>query len=342
MILRSESSHKHYRRETMKLGKAPRIAYGEELLALAKVNRNIVALDGDLSKSTMTCLIEEALPAQYFEMSIAEANMVTTAAGMALMGKIPFVNSFAVFVTGRAFDQVRQSVAYPRLNVKICGSSSGFSDFGDGATHQSIEDITLMRALPNMVVLSPVDEIETRAMVRFMADYDGPVYIRLDRGDAPIVLDENYQFALGEPTVVKPGRDIVIFATGQMVGIALSACERLAHEGIQPEVVNIGTIKPMNESAIIALAEKAGAVVTVEEHNIRGGLGSAIAEALMKTRIPIVPVGIKDRFGQSATDYCVLLKEYGLTEDAIAKAVREARSLKFNTIDILDSSIDPE
>ncbi len=312
----------------MKLGKAPRIAYGEELLELAKKNKNIVALDGDLSKSTMTCLIEEAFPERYFEMSIAEANMVATAAGMALKGKIPFVNSFAVFITGRAFDQVRQSVAYPSTNVKICGSSSGFSDFGDGATHQSVEDLALMRCLPNMIVLSPVDEYETREMVRFMVDHQGPVYIRLDRNETPVILDEKYRFTLGEPNVIKPGKDVTIFATGQMVSLALTAADRLAQDNCSAQVINVGTIKPMNEEAVRNLALKTGAVVTVEEHTIRGGLGSAVAEALMKTKIPIVPVGVQDRFGQSAAGYDDLLKVYGLTAEAITAASKEVLSLR--------------
>lgn len=312
----------------MKLGKAPRIAFGEELLALARKNRDIVALDGDLSKSTMTCLIEEAFPERYFEMSIAEANMVATAAGMALQGKIPFVNSFAVFITGRAFDQVRQSVAYPGANVKICGSSSGFSDFGDGATHQSVEDMALMRCLPNMIVLSPADEIETREMVRFMVDHKGPVYIRLDRNETPLILDEDYRFQLGEPTVIRRGKDVTVFATGQMVALALDAADLLSPGNLSLEVVNAGTIKPLNEETVRALAGKTGAVVTAEEHTLRGGLGSAVAEALMKTKIPIVPVGVQDRFGQSAAGYQELLQAYGLTAGAIAAAVREASGLK--------------
>jgi transketolase len=261
-------------------------------------------------------------------MSIAEANMVATAAGMALKGKIPFVNSFAVFITGRAFDQVRQSVAYPGANVKICGSSSGFSDFGDGATHQSVEDMALMRCLPNMIVLSPVDEYETREMVRFMAAHTGPVYIRLDRNETPVILDEKYKFELGEPIVIKPGKDVTVYATGQMVSIALAAARQLEQEGINPEIVNVGSIKPIKEEPIRKLAYKTGAVVTVEEHNLRGGLGSAIAEALGKTKIPIVPVGVQDRFGQSAADYRELLIEYGLTAEAITKAVKEAGGLK--------------
>ena len=238
------------------------------------------------------------------------------------------MNSFAVFLTGRAFDQIRQSVAYPANNVKLGGSSSGFSDFGDGATHQSIEDLALMRVLPNMIVLSPVDEIETRAMVRFMVEYHGPVYIRLDRGETPLLLDENYRFVLGEPTVLQTGSDVTIFGTGQMVSLALQAAEILAKEGISTEVVNIGTIKPMNAKAMIALAEKTKAVVTAEEHTIRGGLGSAIAETLMKTKIPIVPVGIQDRFGQSAHSYEELLVEYGLTKEAIYAAVKEVLTVK--------------
>ena len=312
----------------MKSGKAPRIAYGEKLLELAKINRDIVALDADLSKSTMSCLIEEHLPERFFEMSIAEQNMVTTAAGMALKGKIPFVNSFAVFLTGRAFDQIRQSVAYPATNVKLCGSSSGFSDFGDGATHQSIEDLALMRVLPNMVVLSPVDEIETREMVKFMVNHEGPVYIRLDRNETPIILPENYQFVPGQPTVIKEGRDVIIFATGRMVSLAINAAVKLDKEKIAAEIVNIGTIKPMNEEAIVQLARKTKAVVTIEEHNIHGGMGSAIAETLMKTKIPIVPIGIQDRFGQSARSYEELLEEYGLTEEAIYKAVKEVNKIQ--------------
>ena len=312
----------------MKLGKAPRIAYGEEVLKLAKTNTDIVSLDADLSKSTMSCLIEEHFPERFFEMSIAEQNMVATAAGMALKGKIPFVNSFAVFLTGRAFDQIRQSVAYPANNVKVCGSSSGFSDFGDGATHQSIEDLALMRSLPNMIVLSPVDEIETRAMVRFMVEHKGPVYLRLDRNDVPLIFDESYQFTLGEPTVIQTGTDVTIFGTGQVVNLALQAAELLAQENISVEVVNVGTIKPLNEQTVTDLATKTGAVVTVEEHNIHGGLGSAIAETLMKSKIPIVPVGVQDRFGQSAKTYEELLVEYGITKETVCDAVKEVATLK--------------
>ena len=314
--------------DTVRLGKAPRIAYGETLLALARTNRDIVALDGDLSKSTMSCLIEQAFPDRYFEMSIAEQNMVATAAGLALKGKIPFVNSFAVFVTGRAFDQVRQSVAYPANNVKLCGSSSGLSDYGDGATHQSIEDLAIMRVLPHMVVLSPVDEIETREMVKFMAEYRGPVYIRLDRGDTPVVLSDDYRFVLGQPNVIRAGKDVTVFATGRMVSLALEAAASLAPQGVSAEVVNVGSIKPMDQAAIVTLARKTGAVVTAEEHSLCGGFGSAIAEVLMKTKIPIVAVGIQDRFGQSAHRYEDLLTEYGLTAEAIANAAREARALK--------------
>ncbi|MBD3306444.1 transketolase family protein [candidate division KSB3 bacterium] len=312
----------------MKLGKAPRIAYGETLLELAKTNPDIVALDGDLSKSTMTCLLEEHFPERFFEMSIAEQNMVATAAGMALKGKVPFVNSFAVFMTGRAFDQIRQSVAYPVTNVKICGSSSGFSDFGDGATHQSIEDLALMRALPHMIVLSPLDEIETREMVKFMVAHDGPVYIRLDRNELPILLPEDYQFTLGQPTIIREGSDVTVFATGRMVSLALEAANTLDEEGISAEVVNIGTIKPMHTEAIVHLASKTRAVVTAEEHNIYGGLGSAIAETLMKTKVPIVPIGVKDQFGQSAHSFEELLAEYGLTADAIYDAAKEVLTVK--------------
>jgi transketolase len=312
----------------MKLGKATRIAYGEEILELAKKNRDIVALDADLSKSTMSCLMEDSFPERFFEMSIAEQNMVGTAAGMALKGKIPFVNSFAVFMTGRAFDQIRQSVAYPKLNVKIGGSSAGFSDFGDGATHQSIEDLAIMRSLPNMIVLSPVDEIETREMVRFMVNYKGPVYIRLNRNDTPLILKQDYRFILGQPVTLNKGNDVTVFCTGEMVRVSLEAQEILEKEGISVQVVNISTIKPMNEKLIIDLVQNTKAVVTVEEHNIHGGLGSAISEVIMKTKIPIVPVGVKDRFGQSAGNYEELLIEYGLTKEEVCRAVKEVLKIK--------------
>ncbi len=313
----------------MKTGVAPRLAYGEKLLELARSNKDIVALDADLNTSTMSCLIEQNYPERFFEMSIAEQNMVATAAGMALKGKIPFVNSFAVFLTGRAFDQVRQSVAYPALNVKICGSSAGLSDYGDGATHQSVEDIALMRALPNMVVLSPVDEIETRAMVEFMVGHKGPVYLRLDRNDTPIILDDSYKFELGKPTLIAEGTDVTIFATGRMVSIAIGAAETLkANDNISAQIVNVGTIKPLDQAAVQKFAGKTGAVVTAEEHNVFGGMGSAIAESLMTSKIPIVPVGVQDRFGQSAMTYEELLVEYGLTEEAIAQAARKVITYK--------------
>lgn len=313
----------------MKMGAAPRLAYGERLLELAHTNNDIVSLDGDLSKSTMSCLIEEAYPDRFFEMSIAEQNMVATAAGMALKGKIPFVNSFAVFLTGRAFDQVRQSVAYPSLNVKLCGSSAGLSDFGDGATHQTVEDLALMRALPNMTVLSPLDEIETRMMVDFMVDYNGPVYLRLDRNDTPLLLDDSYRFRLGKPNLIKEGTDLTIFATGRMVSISLKAAELLADsDGISAQVVNVGTIKPLDKKTVWSFAQKTGAVVTAEEHNVFGGLGSAIAETLMLSKIPLVPVGIQDRFGQSAHTFEELLVEYGLTEKSVAEAAKTVLSVK--------------
>jgi transketolase len=313
----------------MKMGAAPRQAYGEKLLELAHDNKNIVALDGDLSKSTMSCLIEENYPERFFEMSIAEQNMVATAAGMALKGKIPFVNSFAVFLTGRAFDQVRQSVAYPALNVKVCGSSAGLSDFGDGATHQSVEDIALMRSLPNMIVLSPVDEIETKAMVDFMVRHNGPVYLRLDRNDTPIILDASYKFELGKPNLIAEGSDVTIFASGRMVSIAIKAAELLKKtDNVSAQIVNVGTIKPLDQKAVQGFAEKTGAVVTAEEHNVFGGMGSAIAESLMTSKIPIIPVGVDDRFGQSAKSFEDLLVEYGLTEESIAQAARKVLTFK--------------
>ena len=232
-----------------------RKAYGETLVQLGRENKNIVVLDADLSKSTMTCFFEQEFPDRYFEMGIAEANMISFAAGLSLTGKIAFVNSFAVFSTGRPFDQIRQGVAIGKLNVKICGSSAGLSDFGDGATHQSVEDIAIMRAIPNMTVISPCDAIETKKAVRFAAEYDGPVYIRVSRNDLPEIFPYDMEFTLGKPVVLREGNDITVFATGTMVYEALVAAEKLSSLGISARVVNVSTLKPVDDESIIKLAE---------------------------------------------------------------------------------------
>ena len=301
-----------------------RTAYGEALVALGRENKNIVVLEADLGKSTMSCLFQAAYPERYFEMSIAEANMASTAAGLALTGKIPFINSFAVFSTGRCYDQLRQTISIAGLNVKICGSSAGLSDYGDGSTHQSIEDMGMMRGIPGMTVLVPVDAVETAKMVAAMVDHSGPVYIRINRNDLPILTPADTPFEIGKLYTVKEGSDAVVFANGVMVSRALAAAEELAAEGISVKVVNVSTIKPLDRQGVIDAAKGMKAVVTAEEHSVIGGLGSAIAEALRREpHAPIDFVGVEDVFGTSAYNYEELLVHYGLTAQAVSAKVRE-------------------
>lgn len=301
-----------------------RTAYGEALVALGRENKNIVVLEADLGKSTMSSLFQAAYPERYFEMSIAEANMASTAAGLALTGKIPFINSFAVFSTGRCYDQLRQTISIAGLNVKICGSSAGLSDYGDGSTHQSIEDMGLMRGIPGMTVLVPVDAVETTKMVAAMADHSGPMYIRINRNDLPILTPADTPFEIGKLYTIREGGDVVVFANGVMVSRALTAAEELAAEGISVKVVNVSTIKPLDRQAVIDAAKGMKAVVTAEEHSVIGGLGSAIAEALRReNRAPLDFVGVEDVFGTSAYNYDELLAHYGLTSQAVAAKVRD-------------------
>ena len=306
-----------------------RTAYGEALVALGRENKNIVVLEADLGKSTMSSLFQAAYPERYFEMSIAEANMASTAAGLALTGKIPFINSFAVFSTGRCYDQLRQTISIAGLNVKICGSSAGLSDYGDGSTHQSIEDMGMMRGIPGMTVLVPVDAVETTKMVAAMADHSGPMYIRINRNDLPILTPADTPFEIGKLYTIREGGDVVVFANGVMVSRALTAAEELAAEGISVKVVNVSTIKPLDRQAVIDAAKGMKAVVTAEEHSVIGGLGSAIAEALRReNRAPLDFVGVEDVFGTSAYNYDELLAHYGLTSQAVAAKVRELLKAK--------------
>ena len=300
-----------------------RTAYGEALVALGKENKNIVVLEADLGKSTMSNLFQVAYPERYFEMGIAEANMASTAAGLALTGKTPFINSFAVFSTGRCYDQLRQTISIAGLNVKICGSSAGLSDYGDGSTHQSVEDMNLMRGIPGMTVLVPVDAVETTKMVAAMANHPGPMYIRINRNDLPILTPTDTPFEIGKLYTVKEGTDVVVFANGVMVSRALTAAEELAAQGVSVKVVNVSTIKPLDRQAVIACAKGMKAVVTAEEHSVIGGLGSAIAEALrLEKGAPLDFVGIEDVFGTSALNYEELLVHYGLTAQAITAKVK--------------------
>lgn len=311
----------------MRTSDSLRKTYGETLVALGRENTDIVMLEADLGNSTMSSLFWQEYPDRYFQVGIAEQNMASVAAGLALAGKIPFINSFAVFVTGRAYDQVRSSITIPNLNVKLCGSSAGLSDFGDGKTHQSIDDIALMQVLPNMTVLSPCDAVETEQMVKAMVEHKGPVYLRINRNDLPVVMDTNIDYHIGKMTQMVDGQDVVVFATGIMVQHSMEAAKILATEGIGVRVVNVSTIKPLDTKALLAYTEGVKAVVTAEEHSLYGGLGSVVAQALATRALPIGMVGIKDRYGTSAENYKILLEAYGLTSGDIARKIREILSV---------------
>ena len=302
----------------------PREVYGRTLVELGRENRDVVVLEADLGKSTMSCYFEQAFPERFFEMGIAEANMTSFAAGLALTGKIPFTNSFAVFAAGRAFDQIRQGICIPGLNVRIVGSSCGLSDFGDGSTHQSVEDVAIMRAIPNMTVLVPADGNETRSMTRALVEYQGPAYMRITRNDVPDVMPVDEPFVAGTPYLIRQGSDAVVFAHGQLVSLALEAAGILSDAGISTRVVNVSSMKPVDMAALAALADGMKGVVSAEEHSLIGGLASLIREALQGRAVPMRAIGIDDRFGQSAHRYEDLLQAYGLTPAHIAAAVRQA------------------
>ena len=302
--------------------KATRAAYGEALAELGKSNDKVVVLDADLSKSTMTATFQKAFPDRFFNAGIAEANMVDIAAGMSTMGLIPFCSTFAMFGTGRVYEQIRNSIAYPRLNVKLCMSHAGVSVGEDGASHQCLEDLALMRAIPGMTVICPADANETRKAVFAAAELDGPVYIRLARLATP-VFEEDYPFQIGKATVLREGADVAVFATGLMVSEALKAAELLAGEGVSAAVINVHTVKPIDEECVAAWAEKCGRVVTVEEHSVIGGLGDAVAGALMgRVHCAFRKIGVQDQFGQSGKAWDVLA-EYGLTAPQIAQSIKE-------------------
>ncbi|MTK12986.1 MAG: transketolase family protein [Clostridiaceae bacterium] len=308
---------------------ATREAYGKALAKLGQENEKIVVLDADLSKSTKTADFKKVCPERFINMGIAEGNMVTVAAGMSTCEKIPFVSTFAVFASGRAFEQIRNSVCYPELNVKICATHAGITVGEDGASHQSIEDISLMRSLPNMTVISPSDAVETEAAIKAIAEYKGPCYVRLGRSGVPVINDNSeYKFEIGKAVTLREGKDAVVIATGIMVDAALEAYNTLSEEGIKVKVINIHTIKPIDKEAIIKAARETGVVITAEEHSIIGGLGSAVCEVLSENQpTPVVRVGVKDTFGESGKP-AELLKAYGLTADDIVKAVKKGLTLK--------------
>ena len=302
------------------MGTATRAAYGHVLKTEVYKNPNVVVLEADLGNATKSNAFKEVAPERYFNMGIPEQDLIGTAAGFAAAGKIPLASTFAVFATGRAFEQVRNSVCYPKLNVKICATHAGLTVGADGGSHQAIEDISLMRTLPNMTVINPADAKEAEAAVLAAIDYQGPVYIRLGRAETKDIHDDSYHFEWGKAEVLRQGSDVTIFATGIMTAKALDAAETLAKQGVQAEVINVHTIKPLDEETVIASAKKTGKVVTAEEHSIIGGLGSAVAEVLAR-QCPTKQafVGVQDSFGESGSPND-LLEKYGLTTEAIVKA----------------------
>lgn len=308
---------------------ATREAYGKALAKIGQENENIVVLDADLSKSTKTAEFKKVCPERFINMGIAEGNMMAVAAGMSTCGKIPFVSSFAMFAAGRAFEQIRNSICYPKLNVKICATHAGITVGEDGASHQSVEDISLMRSIPNMTVICPSDAVETEAVIKAVSELKGPCYVRLGRSGVPVINDRpDYKFELGKAVTLREGKEATIIATGIMVDAALEAYNTLSEEGIKVKIVNIHTIKPIDKDAIINSARETGVVITAEEHSIIGGLGSAVCEVLSENLpTPVVRVGIKDTFGESGKPV-ELLKAYGLTSDDIVKAVKKGLSLK--------------
>lgn len=301
---------------------ATRESYGNALVELGKEHEDLVVLDADLAAATKTGTFKKAFPDRHIDCGIAEANMVGIGAGLAAAGMVPFVSSFAMFAAGRAFEQVRNSVGYPHLNVKIGATHAGISVGEDGATHQCNEDIALMRTIPGMVVISPADDVEAKAAVRAAYEYDGPVYLRFGRLAAPVIFDEEtYKFEIGKGQVVTEGTDVTIIATGLMVGNSMEAAEMLAEKGISAKVINMATIKPLDEELVIAAAKETGKVVTVEEHSVIGGLGSAVCDVLSeKCPTPVLKVGVNDVFGHSgpALD---LIAEFGLDAKGIAEKV---------------------
>ena len=306
------------------MGVATRQAYGDSLKELGGQNKNIVVLDADLSKSTMTASFAKVYPKRFFNVGIAEQNLIGVAAGLAASGKVPFVSTFAMFAAGRAFEQVRNSLCYPKLNVKIAATHAGLTVGEDGATHQAIEDVSLMRSIPNMTVIVPADAVETQKAVQFAAEYNGPVYIRLGRMAVPDIFGTDYIFEMGKAVQIIEGKDVTIIATGIMVNLALSAAQALRHEEISVRVLNIHTIKPIDKEAIIRAAKETGAIVTCEEHSIIGGLGSAVAEVLVENcPVPMERIGVMDTFGESGTPDGLLIK-YGLTARDIVIAVKKA------------------
>ena len=302
---------------------ATRESYGNALVELGKEHEDLVVLDADLAEATKTGMFKKVFPERHIDCGIAECNMIGVAAGIAATGKVPFASSFAMFAAGRAFEQVRNSVGYPHLNVKIGATHGGISVGEDGATHQCCEDIALMRTIPGMTVIVPSDDIEAKAAVKAAAAMEGPVYMRFGRLAVPVINDEDYKFEIGKAITLREGTDVTIIATGLEVSESLAAAEKLAADGISAEVINMHTIKPLDEAAVVAAAAKTGKIVTVEEHSVIGGLGSAVCDVVAeKAPAKVMKIGVNDTFGESGPAV-ELIKKYGLDADSIYAKVKE-------------------
>lgn len=308
--------------------KATRQSYGEALVKLAQTNEKVIVFDADLAGATKTGMFKKACPERFFDCGIAEANMMVAAAGASTCGLIPFASTFAMFASGRAFEQVRNSIGYPHLNVKIGATHAGVSVGEDGATHQCNEDIALMRTIPGMTVICPADDIEAQAAVFSAAEYQGPVYLRFSRLASPVFNGPDYKFQMGKGVTLREGSDVTIVATGLLVYEAIQAADLLASQGISARVINIHTIKPIDKELLIKAARETGAIVTAEEHSVIGGLGAAVAEAIGEDcPVPIVRIGVQDSFGHSGKGG-ELLTEFGLCADNIVAQVKKALTLK--------------
>ena len=310
------------------MGAAQRNYYGKALARLAKERDDVVVLDADLAGSTKTSEFKKVAPERFVEVGIAEQDMIGVASGLAASGKTVFASTFAVFATGRCWEQIRLAVAYPKQNVKIVSTHCGISVGEDGASHQALEDIAIMRAIPNMVVISPADAHQAYAATMAIAEERGPCYMRLGRADFPLIYPEDVKFEIGKADVLREGSDVTLIGTGQMVSYCLDAAKALSEEGISAEVINISTIKPLDADAVIGSVKKTGCAVTAEEHSIIGGLGSAVAEAISEScPVPLVRVGTKDTFGESGKAE-MLMEKYGLTANDIVKAAKDSISKK--------------
>ena len=312
--------------------KSLRDEYGAALADLGEINKDIVVLDSDLSSSTRTSVFAKKFPERFFNMGVAEQDMLSTAAGLAAAGKIPFASTFAIFATGRAWEQVRQSVCLSNLNVKIVSTHGGITVGEDGPSHQALEDVAIMRVMPNLTVVVPCDAVETRAVVKKAAETYGPFYVRTAREKFPVLMDKDYVFTPGKGVVLRHGPDVAIIACGYMVSKALEAAEKLEADGISASVVNMSSIKPIDEDLIITMASTTGAIVTAEEHSILGGLGSAVAEIVCEREpVPVMRVGMRGKFGSSGKPE-ELLEYYGMSATAIADAAHRAISLKTGAV----------